>query len=258
MALLETRGLTKNFGGLNAVDDFSISINKGELVGLIGPNGAGKTTVFNLITRVFRPTSGAVIFKGKNIAGLKPDKVARRGIVRTFQLTTLFGEYSVIQNVLVAQYLRSQISAWGAFLMYPSIRRREAVLFQQAEEILNLMGLYEKKNELANNLSHGHQRALGIAIALAAQPELLLLDEPAAGMNPEESGGMMRRIESIADRGITILLIEHDMKVIMGLCKRIVVLNYGKKIAEGTPQQIKKDSEVIKAYLGAPDVVAKD
>ncbi len=258
MGLLEIKRLTKNFGGLTAVSDLNIEINKGEIVGLIGPNGAGKTTVFNLVTSFFSPTNGNIIFKGEDITGLKPDKVAKKGIVRTFQLTRLFGEYSVVKNVLMAQHLHSQINFWEEFFMPPSTRRREAILLRYAEEILNLMGLYEKRTELAKNLPHGHQRSLGIAIALAAQPELLLLDEPTTGMNPEESKIMMQRIQNIADRGITVVLIEHDMKVVMGLCQRIIVLNYGRKIAQGTPQQILENNEVIQAYLGVPDVVTKN
>jgi len=258
MVLLQTKNLTKSFGGLTAVSDLNIKVNKGEIVGLIGPNGAGKTTVFNLITSFFPPTKGNVIFKGEDITGLKPDKIAKKGIVRTFQLTRLFGEYSVVKNVLMAQHLRSHMNFWLEFLMPFSTRSREAALLQHAEEILNLMGLYEKRNELAKNLPHGHQRSLGISIALSVQPELLLLDEPTTGMNPEESKTMMQRIQNIADTGMTIVLIEHDMKVVMGLCHRIIVLNYGRKIAEGTPQEIIENSEVIQAYLGVPDAVAKN
>jgi branched-chain amino acid transport system ATP-binding protein len=258
MALLETRLLTKQFGGLTAVKNVSIQINEGEIIGLIGPNGAGKTTLFNLVTGVFPPTGGNIMFKGSNIAGLKPHQVAKRGIVRTFQLTKLFAEYSVIKNVLMAQHLHCHIGFWGALFMPPSSRRREAILLRQAKEILDLLGLSERKNELAKNMPHGHQRALGIGMALAAQPELLLLDEPTAGMNPEESITMMQRIQNIAHRGITVLLIEHDMKVVMGLCQRIIVLNYGSKIAEGGPQEIKENNEVIQAYLGAPNAAAED
>jgi branched-chain amino acid transport system ATP-binding protein len=258
MVLLETKILTKNFGGLTAVSDLSIEVHKGEIVGLIGPNGAGKTTVFNLITSFFSPNKGHIIFKGQDITGLKPDQVAKKGIIRTFQLTRLFGEYSVLKNVLMAQHLHTQTNFWKEFCLPRSMRRTEGVLLQYAEEILNGMGLYEKRDELAKNLPHGHQRSLAVSIALAAQPELLLLDEPTAGMNPEETRIMMHRIHNIADRGITVLLIEHDMKVVMGLCRRIVVLNYGRKIAEGTPQEIMENSEVIQAYLGVPDVVAKN
>lgn len=256
MPLLETKGLTKYFGGLAAVNDVNLKINKGEIVGLIGPNGAGKTTLFNLITGVFSPKSGTIIFKDRPIAGLKPDQVAKVGIVRTYQLTKLFSEYSVIRNVLMSQHLHGGIGFWGALFKPPSTRRREAVLFQEAEETLKLVGIEGQKDELAGNLPHGHQRALGMAIALAAQPELLLLDEPVTGMNPEESNTMMQRIRQIASGGITILIIEHDMKLVMRMCQSIVVLNHGKKIAEGTPEEIKENREVIQAYLGAPDAFA--
>lgn len=256
MMLLETKGLTKYFGGLAAVDDLDVKINEGEIIGLIGPNGAGKTTVFNLITGVFPPMKGAVLFKGESITGLKPDQVAKKGVVRTYQLTKLFGEYSVINNVLMAQHLHAQIGFWGAFFRPPSARRRESALLQEAEEIMKLVGIEGQKDESAKNLPHGHQRALGIAIALAAAPKLLLLDEPATGMNPEESNTLMQRIRNIASKGITILIIEHDMKLVMGLCERVVVLNQGKKIAEGPPDEIKENREVIQAYLGAPDAFA--
>lgn len=258
MVLLETKTLTKNFGGLTAVSDLSFEVHKGEIVGIIGPNGAGKTTVFNLITSFFPPNKGNILFKGQDITGLKPDKVAKKGIVRTFQLTKLFGEFPVLKNVLMGQHLHTQSNFWKEFFLPRSMRPREGLLLQFAEEILKGMGLYEKRDELAKNLPHGHQRSLAVSIALAAQPELLLLDEPTAGMNPEETRVMMQRIHDIADRGITVLLIEHDMKVVMGLCRRIVVLNYGRKIAEGTPQEIMENSEVIQAYLGVPDVVAKN
>ena len=254
MSLLETKMLTKQFGGLTAVDSLEVQINEGEVVGLIGPNGAGKTTVFNLLAGFFPPSSGSILFEGERIDGLRPDRIARKGCIRTFQSTKLFGEYSVIKNVLMAQHLYSGMHFWDAFIHSRFFRERENRLHKEAEEILELMGISGQRDEQACDLPHGHQQALGIAIALAAHPKLLLLDEPATGMNPEESLVMMERIRKIAGIGITILIIEHDMKVIMNLCSRIIAINYGKKIAEGTPDEIRENPEVIQAYLGKTDV----
>lgn len=254
MSLLETKGLTKQFGGLTAVNSLDIQINEGEIVGLIGPNGAGKTTVFNLISGFFAPTDGTILFRDERIDGLKPDRIARKGCIRTFQSTKLFGEYSVMKNVLMAQHIHSRIHLWDPFICSRSFRRRENLLFEEAERILELMGILEEREELAQDLPHGHQQALGIAIAMAAHPKLLLLDEPATGMNPEERSIMMQRIRKIAATGVTILIIEHDMKVIMNLCSRIVAINYGKKIAEGGPSEIRSNPQVIQAYLGKTDV----
>jgi branched-chain amino acid transport system ATP-binding protein len=256
MLLLETKNLTKSFGGLIAVNNLKLEINEGEIVGLIGPNGAGKTTVFNLITGFFPPTNGTILFKGQRINGLRPDKIAEKGCVRTFQPTKIFSEYSVMKNILMAQHVHPKIRSWEAFLMPPSARIKDSLLNKKAEEILELVGIDSQKDEQAQNLPHGHQQALGIAIALAAHPKLLLLDEPATGMNPEESMIMMQRIRKIAANGISIVIIEHDMKVIMNLCSRIIAINYGAKIAEGTPEEIKANNEVIQAYLGTADAVA--
>jgi branched-chain amino acid transport system ATP-binding protein len=254
MPLLETKTLSKHFGGLKAVNNVDIKIKKNEIVGLIGPNGAGKTTIFNLITGALNPTEGNVIYNGRKITGLKPHAVAKIGIVRTWQLTRLFNEYSMLKNVLMSQNIHNNISFFKSLLKTPIAQSRERELTRQAEEILDLLGLYEKKDELAKNLPHGHQRTLGIAMALAANPKLLLLDEPVGGMNPEESTLLMEQVKEIAkEKTITILIIEHDIKVIMQFCNRIIVLNYGEKIAEGEPQEIKENREVIQAYLGAPD-----
>jgi len=250
MLLLETKKLTKQFGGLTAVNNLEIEINEGEIVGLIGPNGAGKTTVFNMITGFFPPSRGIVLFKDERIDGLRPDKVAKKGCVRTFQPTKLFIDYSVIKNVLMSQYLHSGIHLWDMIIPSSSRRHKENLLIKEAEDILDLVGISDQKDEQAQDLPHGHQQALGIAIALAAHPKLLLLDEPATGMNPEESLIMMQRIRKISGAGITIVIIEHDMKVIMNLCSRIIAINYGKKIAEGTPKEIRNNPEVIQAYLG--------
>ncbi len=251
MPLLETKNLTKQFGGLTAVLDLEMWIDEGEIVGLIGPNGAGKTTVFNLITGFVHPSYGTILFDGKRIDGLKGDKIAHRGCIRTFQSTKLFGEFSVIRNILMAQHLHSGVRLWDPFL--PSRRHKENLLLKEAEGILDLMGISEQRDEQAQDLPHGQQRALGIAMALAARPKLLLLDEPATGMNPEESLIIMQRIRKIASAGVTVLIIEHDMKVVMNLCSRIVAINYGKKIAEGTPKEIRENPEVIAAYLGKTD-----
>lgn len=254
MALLETKKLSKHFGGLKAVNKIDIKINKNEIVGLIGPNGAGKTTLFNLITGALQPTEGNIIYEGKKITKLKPHVVAEVGIVRTWQLTRLFYEYSMLKNVLMSQNIHNNISLFQSFIKTPISERKERELAREAEEILDFLGLYEKKDELAKNIPHGHQRTLGVAMALATKPKLLLLDEPVGGMNPEESNLLMEQVREIAkEKGITIFIIEHDMKVIMQFCNRIIALNYGEKIAEGQPQEIKENKEVIQAYLGAPD-----
>jgi branched-chain amino acid transport system ATP-binding protein len=256
MLLLETKKLTKRFGGLTAVNSLELQINQGEIVGLIGPNGAGKTTVFNLITGFFPPSNGTILLNGERVEGLRPHNIAQKGCTRTFQPTKLFSGYSVIRNVLMAQHLYSRIHFWDPFVASPSLRDKENMLLKEVESILDLVGISEQRNEQAQDLPHGHQQALGIAIALATHPKLLLLDEPATGMNPEESFVMMERIRKIANTGITIGIIEHDMKVIMNLCSRIIAINYGKKIAEGTPKQIRENPEVIQAYLGKNDVSA--
>lgn len=250
MALLEIRNLSKYFSGLEAIGNLDFAVDQGEIRGLIGPNGAGKTTLFNVISGVYRPTSGRVIFKGKDISRLKPHTVTKMGLVRTFQATTLFKNFSVLRNVLAGCHLYSKVNFWGALFNTPVTIKRERDNERKAMEILEFMGLSKFKDELAVSLPHGHQRALGVSVALATEPELLMLDEPVTGMNVEETTEMMGLINKIRDRGITILLIEHDMKVVMGLCDRISVLNFGKKIAEGSPDEIKKNKDVIEAYLG--------
>lgn len=250
MPLLELQKLTKCFGGLTAVSELDLSIEKGEIVGLIGPNGAGKTTVFNTISGVFRPTRGKVLFKDKDITGLKPHSVVGSGLVRTFQLTTLFGEMTVLENILAGFHLTSGIGFWGVLFNTASIRGKQEQLLERTVELADFMGLIGKQHELAKNLPHGHQRMLEMAIALAASPELLLLDEPVTGMSAEEANEMMNKISDTRNRGITILLVEHDMRVVMDICDRICVLNFGKKIAEGSPEEICENKEVIAAYLG--------
>ena len=250
MAMLEIRALSKHFGGLAAISELDLDVNKGEILGLIGPNGAGKTTLFNVISGVYAPTRGKVIFKGEDISSAKPYQVAAKGIVRTFQAAILFQEATVLENVLVGQYLQQEANILGAIFNIPSARSKEENLQQRVMGILEFMGLASLTNELAKNLPHGHQRALAISISLAANPELLLLDEPVTGMNPTETLTMITKIQKIRDSGVTIAIVEHDMKTVMGLSDRIVVLNYGRKIAEGLPERIRENRDVIEAYLG--------
>jgi branched-chain amino acid transport system ATP-binding protein len=248
--VLEIRGLSKNFGGLSAISEFDLSINQRELVGLIGPNGAGKTTIFNLITGFLRPTRGKIIFEGNNIVGRKPHDVAEKGMVRTFQATNIFSNFTVLQNIVAACHLNPRIGFWEAALHTSNSRMKEENILNQAIEIMKFVGLESMKDIPAQSLPHGYKRILGIAIALAARPRLLLLDEPLSGMNAEEVSETMGLINRAWQSGMTILLIEHNMRATMNLCERIVVLNFGKKIAEGSPEEIKGNKEVIQAYLG--------
>lgn len=251
--VLDIRNLNKSFGGVTAARDVSLYLGKGELVGLIGPNGAGKTTLFNLITGVYKPDSGQILWKGKDITGWKPYQVAREGIVRTFQNIRLFQNLSVLDNVRIACYLHSKEKFFSALFHFPEILVEEAEITERALHLLYHLGLGEYRNQSASSLPYGEQRRLEIARALAAEPELLLLDEPAAGMNPHETYHLMEMIQSIQrDFNLTILLIEHDMRVVMGICKRIYVLDYGEVIAEGPPSEIRYNPKVIEAYLGEP------
>ena len=254
--MLKIEGLTKYFGGLSAVNNVDITMNPGDLLGLIGPNGAGKTTFFNLVTGYLRPTKGRVIFEGTDITGKKPHKVAAKGIVRTFQQTNIFPDYTVLDNVILACHLKPGVNFWETVLHTPGGRRKEADILKRSHEILELVGLEHMANDVSGSLAHGHKRILGIAIALASEPKLLLLDEPLSGMNAEEVTEAMELIGRISQSGMTILLIEHNMRAAMSLSKRIVVLSFGKKIAEGTPEEIKENQEVVKAYLGAGDNAA--
>jgi branched-chain amino acid transport system ATP-binding protein len=247
VALLETRGLTRLFGGLAAVNNVDLTVDKGEIVGLIGPNGAGKTTCFNLLTGFLRPTRGSIVFDGESIAGLKPHQIAARGLVRTFQLTTLFQEMTALENVLLGLHLHSGTNAGGVLLSRRGFPPDEIA---RSREVLDFTGLAAHADQLTRNLPHGHQRVLGIAMALAAQPRLLLLDEPVTGMNLDESGRVMELVKTIRSRGTTILLVEHNMKAVMGTCERVVVLNFGQKLAEGTPAQVSTSPAVFQAYLG--------
>lgn len=250
MALLEIQNISMNFGGLKAIKDLTFSIDDGEIRGLIGPNGAGKTTLFNVISGVYRPSKGRLFFNNQDITLLKPHETTKLGLVRTFQSITLFKNFSVTKNVQIGRHLHSHYNFFGSLVNSSRTRRYEKENEEKALEILEFMDLLKYKDELALNLPHGHQRALGISIALAAEPKLLMLDEPVTGMNTEESAKMMGLIKKINAKGITILIIEHDMKVVMGLCNKITVLNFGQKIAEGTPQEIRLNQEVHEAYLG--------
>lgn len=250
MVLLEIRNLTKHFGGLSAIESVDFDVFNSEILGIIGPNGAGKTTLFNLINGFIKPTMGTIIANGEDITGLRADQIARKGIGRTFQAATLFMEATVFDNVIGGFHMRYKQSKWRQLLHTKEAKREEQDIRQKTIEILELMKLNTLSNELALNLPHGYQKALGICIALATSPKLLLLDEPMVGLNPNETTVMIDRIRQIRDSGVTIILVEHVMMAIMSLCDRIVVLNHGKKIAEGIPKQIRENKEVIEAYLG--------
>ena len=251
MSLLKTDKLTKVFGGLRAVSNFTIDINEGELVGLIGPNGAGKTTAFNLLTGVYEPTEGTIDFDGKSLIGMKPYQITQRGIARTFQNIRLFADLSVLDNVKIAYHFHVKYGVLESVLRMGRYYAEEAEIAAKALEFLKIFHLEDKKDEIAKNLPYGEQRRLEIARALAAKPKLLLLDEPAAGMNPQETQQLMSMIRWIRQNfNLTILLIEHDMSLVMGVCERIYVLDYGQIIAAGTPSEIKSNPRVIEAYLG--------
>ena len=251
--LLEITGLTKYFGGLAAVERFDMSVQEGEIVGLIGPNGAGKTTLFNLVTGVLPPTTGKVIFDKKDITGQKPHVIAELGIGRTFQLNPLFPDFTVFQNVFASFHLRPKSSLLDAFFNTATYRRNEAYISEESLDILRLLGLDKVKDELAKNLPHGHQKLLGVARALAVKPRLLLLDEPLAGMNSDEIYFTMEAIRKTHRRGVTIVLVEHNMQI-MDLCSRVVVVNFGQKIAEGSPNEVRGNEEVVRAYFGGGHV----
>jgi len=248
--MLDVNKVTKHYGGLAALNQLDLHVSQSELLGLIGPNGAGKSTLFNVICGFLKPTSGEVILDGKDITGFKAHEIAQLGIGRVFQAPTFFNRLSALDNVFVGYHMSYKTGIWKRLLRLPSALTEERTLRQQAMGILELMGLQELKDELAENLSHGHQKILGVCMALAANPKLLLLDEPVAGMNSVETKAMIELIERIREGGVTVVVIEHDMRVVMSLCDRIVVLNNGRKLAEGLPQEIMENRDVIEAYLG--------
>lgn len=251
MALLNTTDVVKRFGGLTAVNKMNFSLEKGEIVSIIGPNGAGKTTFFNTLTGIYRPEEGIIDFNNKSLLGLRPDQIADHGISRTFQNIRLFGNMSVIENILVGMHPHLKQSAVDSLLRLPSFKKEELAAEKKAEELMGYVGLKGVGNELAKNLPYGGQRRVEIARALAADPLLLLLDEPTAGMNPLETEDAIKLFRRIRDeKGITVLLIEHDMRVVMNISERISVMDYGGKIAEGTPAEIRSNTRVIEAYLG--------
>jgi branched-chain amino acid transport system ATP-binding protein len=255
MSILEVKGVSKYFGGLAALRDLNLTIQEGEIRGVIGPNGAGKTTLFNVISGVYRPTSGQIYYiSGKRIDGLASSKIAEMGLVRTFQRTALYHNFTVLRNVTVARHLHARENIFSVFAGAGKKTEEENV--EKALEIVEFMGLGRLKDELATNLPHGHQRALGVAIALACEPKVMLLDEPLTGMTPTEKAQMIDLIRKVHQQGITILVVEHDMKSVMELCNYISVLDFGELLAEGTPAEIQNDETVITAYLGTEDITS--
>ena len=248
--MLQVEGLSKRFGGLMAVDRVTFAVRQGEIFGTIGPNGAGKTTLLNLISNMYVPNAGKVLYQGKNIIGHPPNEIARLGLVRTFQSTVSYGESTVRENMMRAQLGYHFLGLWPEFLITRAVRERKKMQMEKAEALLQFLGLEALQDNQAKALPYGYQKLLGLAIALAGDPQLLMLDEPAAGLNHDERLHLMNAIQKINEKGVTVILVEHDMQVIMGLCHQILVLNYGQMIAMGTPSDVQQNEEVIRAYLG--------
>ena len=248
MPILEINNVTKQFGGLMALDEVSFRVEEGEIRGLIGPNGAGKSTMFKNIAGFYEPTRGSIVYRGTNIEGMKPHTIAEMGIVRTFQETTLFQELTVFDNALVGAHIKSRANVFSAVLGLDRLKQQAAS--DRVMEVLEFMGLTERKDQLASELPLGSQRALALSIALVSEPKVMLMDEPFAGMNGEETSHMMDLTRKVQESGITVVLVEHDMKAVMGLCNYLTVLNFGQILAQGTPEEVRNNEKVIEAYLG--------
>jgi branched-chain amino acid transport system ATP-binding protein len=257
MNIMELSNVSIRFGGLTAVDHLNIVVNAGEILALIGPNGAGKSTVFNIITGIYKPSQGSILFMGEELIGTAPYNIAKKGITRTFQSIRLFSELTVFENVMIGAHTCGRAGLWHALTRSSLMRSEEKELLGKTQETLSFLGLYEKKEEKAKNLSYGEQRRLEIARALVSSPKVLLLDEPAAEMNPYEKVVLMEMIRNIRSTGVTVFLVEHDMKLVMGISERVVVLDYGKKIAEGTPSETRENKSVIEAYLGSGQFMSR-